>query len=58
MAPTGLSKTNIVNRAISLYEFIDAQMRKGYDLIIRISQARSACSASPQSPPQRDEPPS
>lgn len=32
---TGLSKTDIVNRAISLYEFIDAQLRTGNDLLIR-----------------------
>jgi hypothetical protein len=32
---TGLSKTDIVNRAITLYEFIDAQLRTGQDLLIR-----------------------
>jgi hypothetical protein len=32
---TGLSKTDIVNRAISLYEFVDSQMRADQDLIIR-----------------------
>jgi hypothetical protein len=32
---TGLSKTDIANRAISLYEFIDAQLRAGNDLLIR-----------------------
>jgi hypothetical protein len=32
---TGLSKTDIVNRAISMYEYIDAQIREGYDLTIR-----------------------
>lgn len=32
---TQLSKTDIVNRAISLYEFIDAELGKGADLIIR-----------------------
>lgn len=32
---TGLSKTDITNRAISLYEFIDAQMRAGRDVLIR-----------------------
>ncbi len=31
----GLSKTDLVNRAITLYEFIDAQLREGNDLIIR-----------------------
>jgi hypothetical protein len=35
MATTGMSKTDIVNRAILLYEFIDVQMREGHDLIIR-----------------------
>ncbi len=32
---TSLSKTDLVNRAITLYEFIDAQLREGRDLIIR-----------------------
>ena len=32
---TSLSKTDIVNRAITLYEFIDAQLRGGHDLIVR-----------------------
>jgi hypothetical protein len=32
---TGLSKTDIVNRAISLYEFINAQIRAGRDVLIR-----------------------
>ena len=32
---TGLSKTDIANRAITLYEFIDAQMRAGRDVLIR-----------------------
>jgi hypothetical protein len=32
---THLSKTDITNRAITLYEFIDAQMRAGRDLLIR-----------------------
>lgn len=32
---TGLSKTDIANRALSLYEFIDAQLRAGRDLIVR-----------------------
>lgn len=30
-----LSRTDIVNRAITLYEFIDGEMRKGNDLLIR-----------------------
>jgi hypothetical protein len=32
---TSLSKTDITNRAITLYEFIDAQQRAGRDLLIR-----------------------
>jgi hypothetical protein len=32
---TGLSKTDAVNRAISLYEFIDTQLRAGRDLLVR-----------------------
>ena len=32
---TGLSKTDLVNRAITLYEFIDSQLRGGQDLILR-----------------------
>lgn len=32
---TRLSKTGLVNRAISLYEFIDAQMRDGGEVLIR-----------------------
>lgn len=32
---TSLSKTDITNRAISLYEFIDAQVRAGQEVIIR-----------------------
>jgi hypothetical protein len=32
---TSLSKTDIVNRAISLYDFIDAQLKAGRDVIIR-----------------------
>jgi hypothetical protein len=35
---TGLSKTDIINRAITLYEFIDAQLRSDNDLIIRNSK--------------------
>jgi hypothetical protein len=34
---TSLSKTDLVNRAISLYGFIDQQMRAGRDLLIRDS---------------------
>ncbi|HLX51173.1 MAG TPA: hypothetical protein VKS82_22845 [Streptosporangiaceae bacterium] len=32
---TSLSKTDIANRAITLYEFIDAQLRAGRDVLIR-----------------------
>jgi hypothetical protein len=32
---TKLSKTDVVNRAITLYEFIDEQMGAGRDLLIR-----------------------
>lgn len=32
---TSLSKTDLVNRAITLYEFIESQLRTGQDLIIR-----------------------
>jgi hypothetical protein len=37
---TGLSKTDIVNRAVSLYEFINAQPREGRDLLIRDNEAK------------------
>lgn len=32
---TGLSRTDITNRSITLYEFIDAQLRAGNDVQIR-----------------------
>jgi hypothetical protein len=32
---TRLSKTDVVNRAISLYEFIDARTRAGQEILIR-----------------------
>lgn len=32
---TGLSKTDIVNRAITLYEFLDSQLQSGNDLLVR-----------------------
>jgi hypothetical protein len=32
---TSLSKTDIANRAITLYEFIDAQLRADRDVLIR-----------------------
>jgi hypothetical protein len=34
-ARTRLSKTDVVNRAITLYEFIDAQLRDGKDILVR-----------------------
>jgi hypothetical protein len=34
---TSLSKTDLVNRAITLYEFIDAQQRSGRELLLRDS---------------------
>ena len=32
---TDLSKTDIANRAITLYKFIDEQLRAGHDVLIR-----------------------
>ena len=32
---TGLSKTDLANRAISLYEFIDKLLREGKEVLIR-----------------------
>lgn len=32
---TGLKKVDIVNRALSIYEFIDAELRAGNRIIIR-----------------------
>jgi hypothetical protein len=32
---TALSKTDLVNRAISLYEFIDGEMADGTEVILR-----------------------
>jgi hypothetical protein len=32
---TGLSKTDIVNRAITLYEFIEGQVQAGKDLYVK-----------------------
>jgi hypothetical protein len=37
---TGLSKTDIVNRAVSLYDFINTQLREGRDLLIRDNEAK------------------
>lgn len=35
VARTGLSKTDIINRAISLYEYLDARLSNGAQLLIR-----------------------
>ena len=32
---TGMSRTDLVNRAVSLYEFIDAQTRDGAEVVVR-----------------------
>lgn len=32
---TGLSKTDIVNRALTFYEFADSHLRDGRDLLVR-----------------------
>jgi uncharacterized protein (DUF342 family) len=32
---SGLTKTDLVNRAITLYEFIESQLRAGNDVLIR-----------------------
>jgi hypothetical protein len=32
---TNLSKTDLVNRAITLYEFLDAQQRADHDVLLR-----------------------
>jgi len=32
---TKLSKTDLVNRAITLYEFLDSQQAEGYDVLLR-----------------------
>jgi len=35
---TGLKKVDIVNRALSIYEYIDAEMQAGNELVIRDPQ--------------------
>ena len=35
---TGLSKTDITNRGISLYELVDSRQRAGCDLVLRDRQ--------------------
>jgi hypothetical protein len=37
---TGLSKTDIANRAITMYEFIEAQLRAGRDVLIRDNETK------------------
>jgi hypothetical protein len=37
---TGLSKTDLVNRAITLYEFVDAQLTNDRDLLVRDNRTR------------------
>jgi hypothetical protein len=32
---TGLSKTDLANRAISLYEFVESQLQAGRELLVR-----------------------
>lgn len=34
-ASTSLSKTDVINRAISLYEFLQRQLDAGHDIIVR-----------------------
>jgi hypothetical protein len=36
---TGLSKTDIANRALSLYEYIDARLAAGDELLIRNNES-------------------
>jgi hypothetical protein len=46
-----LSETDLVNRAISLYEFIDWQMRAGKDLLMRDNKSGKLSSCGSGSPP-------
>jgi hypothetical protein len=39
---TGLSKTDIANRAITLYEFIDEQLRAGRDVLVRDNETKES----------------
>ena len=36
---TGLSKTDIINRALTLYEFIDRKLANGSELVLRDEQS-------------------
>ncbi len=35
MVSTGLSKTDVVNRAISLYEYVDSETQEGHEFLLR-----------------------
>lgn len=37
---TGLKKVDAVNRALMIYEFIDAELRSGNDIIVRDADGR------------------
>ncbi|ALG11724.1 hypothetical protein [Kibdelosporangium phytohabitans] len=37
---TGLKKVDLVNRALLIYEFIDAEMRGGSQILLRDSEGR------------------
>ena len=37
---TGLSRTDLVNRAITLYAFVDTQLKAGRDLLVRDNATR------------------
>lgn len=39
---TNLSKTDLVNRAITLYDFVESQLRSGRELLVRDSQTGEA----------------
>jgi hypothetical protein len=39
---TSLSKTDIVNRAISVYEFLEAQINAGRDLLVRDPESKES----------------
>lgn len=39
-ARTSLSKTDVVNRAITLYEFVDERTRAGQEILIRDTQTQ------------------
>lgn len=39
-ARTGLKKVDIVNRALAIYEFIDAELRAGNQVLLRSPEGR------------------